>query len=554
MRRFFAAALAWATPTVVVAQQTEERTVQVTVTSVSARSIFLDQGRNAGLTVGAIVQLFPPGVASLEVEVRAVSNTSARAVLPPDLPPPPIGTRGEVHVEVAATGGAPPGPAVGPVSRTVPDHPPWERNEPTRDAEQPLLVPTFGQRPDERPAELDGRLFAIGQWTRDNGGDRSSDYLLGRFGVRADATNWLGAAERIRFAGEFDERRVMVPDRPDQSDSSGRIDLLSVALGTEQWAPTGFEVGRFYSSVLPEIGLVDGAEVVRRYQNGLRFGGGVGAYPRPFPSRMTTDDMGAHAFVDFTANAQRTFAATLGFQKTWHRGAPDRDLVLVRLEGRPATGVSLFGSAKVDIYTSGDTIKGSGPELTEAFGTARWDGRNAGTGLSLTHFSWPELKRAEYQNLPVELVQNGEVERASWSGWVRPWNPVRGRLRFDTWRDQDRDGTSVTFDGDVRDVIGDGSSLLVSVFRSDGGFSSGPGARVLLRAPLAGGAWRAGYRWHRYELQGLVTGAETYTRQSAELGLGLPVSDNGDLDAVIEHWFGDRENAWSLGIYVQWRF
>ncbi|MCC7065828.1 MAG: hypothetical protein IT456_23675 [Planctomycetes bacterium] len=537
-------------PAAVLAQAPQERTVQLGVTSVSDRSVYLDHGRDVGLQVGMVVQLFAPGVASLDVEIRSVSNTSARAELPPGALPPPVGTRGEARVQEAsrpAAGTAPKKPA-------AVEHPPWTRREGERRGDQPLLVPTFGQRPDQRPATLDGRLYAIGQWNRDSGGDRSSDYLLARAGVRADATNFLGAGERIRFAGELDERRVVLPDAPDEDDANARLDLLSVAFGTEQWAPTGVEIGRFFSQFLPELGLADGVEVVRRYEGGFRMGGGLASYPRPFPARDTGEDLGVHAFVDFTADARRSFAAAIGVQKTWHQGAPDRDLVLFRLEGRPTDQVSLYGSAKVDFYTSSDTLKGSGLEVTELFGVARWDAREVGTGLTVSHFAWPELKRAEYQNLPEELVRNGAVDRASWSGWWRPVEELRLQARTDLWRDQDRDGTSFGLDADVRDVVGDGSNLSVSLFQTDGGYSSGPGLRATLRAPIAAGSWRVGYRWSQYDLTGLVSGSESYTRQSVELGLSTPVSDTGDLDCSLERWFGDREDAWSFGFYMQWRF
>lgn len=535
---------------VAVAQETQERTLQLTVTGGSDRSVYLDLGRDAGLQIGQVVQVFPPGAASIDVEIRSLSSTSARAELPPGVPLPPVGSRGEARVRVASGAGGGQNPA----SPQVPAHPPWARQEAARTPDQPLLVPTFRQRPEDRPMTLDGRAFLLEQWSRDNAGDRSSDYLLSRLGVRADATNVFGAAERIRFAGEVDDRRVSVADAADEVDDNARLDLLSVAFGTEAWSPNGLEAGRFLSSYLPEIGLVDGLEYVRRYEGGLRVGGGIGAYPRPFPSQDTGDDVGVHGFVDWSRDARRSFAAAFGLQKTWHQGAPDRDLLLFRLEGRPTDRVSLYGNAKVDIYTGSDTVKGSGAELSEAFGSARWDGRDLGTGLTLSHFTWPELKRAEYQNLPEELVRDGHVERVSWNGWWRPIDRLRLGLRGDFWQDQDHDGTSVTADGDLRDPIGAGTDLLLSVYRTDGGYSSGPGAYASLRGPVAGGSWRVGYRWHRYDVTGLVSGDETFTRQSAEVGLSLPVFARGDLDLSLEHWFGDQEDSWTLGLFLQWRF
>lgn len=534
------------------AQQTEDQVVAVTVTSVSARDVFLDRGRDAGLEPGTIVRLFPPGSGGVDAEVRAVSSTQCRAELPPGVVDVPVGTKGEARVRVRATATTP--TTNGGTKPAVPAHPPWTRREGARSPDQPLLVPTYSQRPDERPATLDGRLFGYGQWNRDTAGDQRNDYLLARLGVRADGTNYLGYGERIRFAGELDERRVMLPDAPDESDSTARLDLLSVAFGTEEWAPTGVEIGRFLSPHLPEIGLVDGVEVVRRFQKGMRLGVGLGAYPRPFPSRETGEDTGVHFFFDWTADATRSFATTIGFQKTWHEGAPDRDLLLLRADGRVWENVRWFASGKIDFYTGSDTVKSSDVEVTELFASVRWDGSTTGVGLSVSRFLWPELKRAEYQNLPVELVQDGHVDRASLSGSWRASKVLRFGARADLWRDQDRDGTALGVDADIADVIGKGSNLGISLFENDGGFSSGPGARLGLRSPLGDGSWRIGYRWYRYELDALVTGPETLTRQSFEVGMSHPISDSGDLDVSIERWFGDHEDAWALGIWLQWRF
>ncbi|HEX5053424.1 MAG TPA: hypothetical protein VFZ65_16725 [Planctomycetota bacterium] len=529
-----------------------ERTVQLTVTSAGDDSVYLDHGRDVGLQVGSLVTLSAPGAPNLEVEVRSVSHTSSRAVVPSGVPLPPVGTRGEARVVPPEPAGAA-APAPAPV-RAVPEHPPWTRQEDPRAPGQPLLVPTFGQRPDERPATLDGRWFASGQWSQDRGGDRNSEYLLLRTGLRADATNYLGTGERIRVAGEFDHRSVMLPDAPDESDQDVRLDLLSVAFATEAWAATGVEVGRFYSQALPELGLVDGVEVVQRFEGGFRLGGGLGAYPVPFPARETGEDTGVHVFVDYVADAARTFAYSLGVQKTWHKGSADRDLVLVRGEWRPADRMWLLASAKVDFYTGDDTIKGRGAELTELLAQARWDANDVGAGLLVSHFTWPELKRDEYQNLPDALVRDGYVDRLSANGSMRPASWLSLRVRGDLWRDQDRDGTAYGVDADVRSVIGDGSALSLPYFETDGGYSAGPGARAALRGRLGDGSWHAGYRWHRYELDGLVTGPEKFVRQSVDVGVSWPISVSGDFDFTCERWFGDGENAIALGFYLQWRF
>ncbi len=534
------------------AQDQSTVTVQVHVVSASGRDVYLDQGRDAGLAPGQLVRLFPPGSGELQATIRNVSATSARAELAPGFDAPPMGTAGEVETPKPAPAAAKQAqrPAA---SKPTPAHPPWQATIDPRSADQPLLVPTFGQKPDERPATYDGRFFLNSQWSRDDGGARSNDYWLTRVGVAGEANNALGFGERTRFATEFDQRVSNAPGDASDDDAQLRIDQFGVAFGGERWAPRGIEIGRFLSQHLPEIGLVDGVEAVQRYENGIRIGGGVGSYPLPFPSRDSGDDLGLHMFADYASDERRSFAATAGYQKTWHRGAPDRDLFLLRAEGRPWDGVSIYGAAKVDFYTSGDDRKGSGLDVTEFYGQARWDGAKLGVGAGVSHFSWPDLLRQEYQNLPDELVRDGKVDRLSLNSWARVHDDVRVTLRTDLWQDQTSDGTSFEAGVDWNNAFDSGAWLSVQVFRTDGSAQSGPGLRFMARRQC-GSFWLNGaYRWYGYDVEGLLAGPESYTRQSLQLGAAWSVG-MWDFDLMAEHWFGDQEDAYSIALYAQWRF
>lgn len=528
----------------------QTQVLQVTVTSASGRSVYIDRGRSDGLQVGTIVKLFPPGTAQVEVEVRAVSSNSARTELPPGVPEPPVGTRGEVEVSTQGAQEA----AVSPTKPGAPLHPPWSRQEGVRSGDQPLLVPSFGQRPEDRPMRVSGRAFGFGQWNADSSGSSSSDYFLGRLGTSLRLDNPLGYGGRAQFSGEIDRRLVQIQDGPDQSDGRGRIDLLSYAFGIEEYAPYRVEAGRFYSTGVPELGLLDGIEATANYQGGLRIGAGAASYPIPFPSRDTGDDLGMHFFADYVSGKDRAFAAAVAVQKTWHKGSPDRDLLVLRAEGRPGGGLWFYGTAKIDLYTGSDTIKGSGPALTEFLGQARWDGTSVGFGTMLSHYTWPELKRAEYQSLPPSLVADGRVDRVDLSGWVRPTKNVRLSARFNFWNDQDRNGTAGEISTDINELFGQGSSFYASLFRSDGSYSSGPGARLRLRKNLSdNAAGSVGYSWQSYDVQGLLTGDETLTRHSFDLGLDFYMG-KWDLNCTFERWFGDAEDAYSFGLFAQYRF
>ncbi len=541
------------------AQQQGTIVLQAHVTSASGRFVYLDVGRDAGVAPGQTVRLFVPGAVEIQAMVRAVSATSSRAELPLGIASPPIGSRGEIEIQKPRPASPSQPPSSGGSSSTsvtkrpVPAHPPWKRTLDPRDPNQPLLVPTFGQRPDERPVTWDGRTFLNTQWSSDDGGARNNEFWLMRAGVAGEANNLMGYGERTRFAGEFDDRSANVDGSGDTDSAQARVDQLSTQFGTEKWSPYGAEAGRFFSQHLPEIGLVDGVEGVARYQNGFRAGAGVGSYPLPFPNRDTGADLGVHAFADYVSDEQRTFAAAAGFQKTWHEGAPDRDMMLLRVEHRPGGGVSFFGSAKIDLYTSGDTRKGAGVGLTELLAQARYDVTAYGVGLQASHFEWPDLKRAEYVVLPDSLVRNGKLDRLSLSGWTRVHEDVRLTARVDQWADDDESGTAWELGTDWNGALGDSSSITAQVFQSNGAAQSGPGFRLLARKTI-GDVWlNAGYRWYGYDVEGLITGPESYVRQSFEFGAAWMIGDM-DLNVQVERWFGDQEDAYAISLYAQWRF
>lgn len=527
-------------------ESSETRVLAVRVVSTTSASVYLDHGRGVGIEIGDRILLFPPGGSDVEVVVRSLTHSSARCEPMPGVPIPPVGTTGEAVVpKSVSNSGA--GSAA-----NVPEHPPWERSIAPRSREQPLLVPTFGRRPEERDMRLRGRVFSLAQANRDReGGD--SEYLLVRAGVRATTENLFGAADVVQLAGEWSLRDVSIEGRQGQTDQTGRLDLASVAFGTEHFAPLGLQVGRFLSPHLPEIGLVDGAEVVLRYQGGVRIGGGVGAYPRPFPARNAGDDLGVHAFVDYVSDDARTVSAALGVQKTWHRGTADRDLVIARAAWHPSSRWTLHANAKVDLYTGNESVETAKAELTELLAQVQWRQDHYGASVLGSHFSWPELLRAEYQLLTPELVRDGEVDRIAVRGWWRPFDWCTLRLRGDRFEDQARDGTSARADAELRGLLGPRSALSLSGFRSEGGFTSGPGASALLRHQWGDARVRLGYRWHRYTLESLVTGPETRVRESVQLGCSWQVSERCDLDVHVERWYGDGQDAFSAGLFMQWR-
>ncbi|MBK8101682.1 MAG: hypothetical protein IPK26_31760 [Planctomycetes bacterium] len=524
----------------------DNRSVEVVVTSVAGRSLYLDKGRDDGLATGTRVRLFPPG-GPLELDVLVVTATSARVDLPPGIETPAIGTRGEASV-------APTRDDAGrkPTRPNNPAHPPWTRIEGDRRPEDPLLAPAFRSDPRSRPSDLHGRAHLLALWNRDQGDGRASDWLLGRLGVEATWRNPFGDGGLVRFAGDLDHRRLRLQDADDSDDTNGRLDLLSYATGTEEYAPLRLEFGRFYSDALPELGLLDGVEAIAQFDDGWRLGGGAGSWPRPFPARDTGEDLGVHAFVDWTEPRQRRWSWTAGLQKTWHHGDPDRDLAVLRAQYRSGGGFWLFGTARVDLHTAKDDLE-STIEPSHALLQARFDERKFGLGATASHFSWPQLLRDEYVALPDELIRDGRVDRIGIDAWWRPLTDLRLSARGDAWWDQDRQGHSGEVGADWADALGTDTTIMVTLFQNSGGFWAGPGSRVRVRREFGEVQVSAGWNRYRFDTENLLGGAATYTRQSVDLSLDVPL---GDVDLAItgERWFGDQQDAFALTLWLQHRF
>ena len=77
------AAVALLAPVMMAQQSPQTVVVQVHVTSVSGRDVYLDLGRTAGLAPGQTVRLYPSGTAEVQALIRTVSATSCRAELVP---------------------------------------------------------------------------------------------------------------------------------------------------------------------------------------------------------------------------------------------------------------------------------------------------------------------------------------------------------------------------------------------------------------------------------------------------------------------------------------
>ncbi|MFO0833054.1 MAG: hypothetical protein U0637_14575 [Phycisphaerales bacterium] len=521
--------------------------LDASVASVSGRSVYLDVGREQGVTAGVRVSIILASGERVEATVVEVTGNNSRAELPEGSAVPEVGAKCEVTLAAAqgAGGGEPEQP------RPVPAHPPWQRQEESRAADTPLLAPAFGTNPKDRPTTLHGRVYASLRDSHDN--QNGNDFTFGRLGTWMELTNPFHDAGRLLFQGDINYDGTSVTDGS-QNDTVARVQRFSYAKGLEDYSPYRFEVGRYYPYALPEIGLVDGAEGVLRLTGGWSAGVGVGFFPVANDERDSGEDYGFYVFGDYQADPRtRSLNATVGYQQTWHSGEEDRNLLIARVNARPVKDLWLYGLVMIDMYGSNDTVKSESFDVTQLVLNANYMfSPRTGVSGSLTRTTWPELLREEYVNIPVDLLRDGYVNRVSGSVWRKVTDNIRVTARGNYWMDQDDTGSGGEVGADWFNPWGLGSSLYGALYYDSGSFDTGYGLRAQARQDFGSVRVMVGYDGYAYSVD-QVSGAQDFLRSTLRADVGW---SRGSWSTSVDasYTFGDNEDTINMGVYVQYRF
>lgn len=544
----------------------DELVVEVRVTAVTVGEVFVDQGRSGGLRVGDQVRFLPLGQAVVVGTVRAVARTTARVEVPA-VGGLEVGTVGRVRVPPGRLAGEAPaagsqdepddgGPTPDPATDAEvepPEHPPWEHPPVTWDESVPLLAPVAAIEPEDRRSRISGRAFTDFLGTRDDG-PADQRFAIGRAGVDVLWENPFGRGGALAFDGEVSHRHTDV-ESGSEDETFARLDRLSYSWGHEAGSARAFEVGRFLQREFPEFGVLDGIEFGQRLENGDRVGASFGFLPEPTKTMETGDDLQAAAFYRFVSGPEERFTLGTGFQKTWHEGHPDRDLAVVSTLARPLERLTLYGSAWVDFYGDGDDAKPDPVELTQLqlSGTYTTEGGH-GAGLFASHFRWPDIERDEFASLTPEQIRRNRIDRVGVNAWARLTDEVRLSGRLDHWRDQDDEGYSGEVRADLRNLLWDRGAVGLSVFEIEGAFTSGLGGRVMANRSFDVGTLTASWDATSYEQDGFVGSQETLLHQAVRTGWDTSLASGWDLSVFFERRFGDQQDSWTVGLFVQRRF
>ena len=518
--------------------------VEVRVTAVLGDAIYLDRGADARLQVGDRLTLRPAGRPVVEGELQLVTRASSRAVLFGALQDISPGDVGEVFV--------PAGRAV--ASETTPGVV-WEHEPEEFDPARPLLTPSAHTPPAEQPSTLHGRAFGAFDFYTD-GEEGGGEAWLARTGVDAKWTNPFGRGGVLDVRTEV-FRRQSEFDATDEELTRLRIDRLSYRIGDTREDPRSIGIGRFLHTELSELGLLDGVEFVQRMPNGDRLGASFGYLPEPFAELDTGDDLAASVFYRGFIGAGAELSYAGAFQKTWHDGDADRDLVLAALDWVPGEVFSLHGNAWLDLYGSDALTKDSGPELTELHLAANWRFESErGFGLSATHVKWPEFERDEFPEASLADLAEAEVTRLGANAFTAVGRRLRLRGRADVWEDEDESGTSGELElarTNAPSSRGYGEVAL-AVFANDAKWLSVYGARISTRRRAGGFGWRLSYEAAFFDTGDFGDFENEELQHLARVGIDREFGRAWSLSLDGDARFGDDQSGYALGLNLSRRF
>jgi len=513
-------------------------------------TILIDRGRADGLRDGDRVFLYPRAGRTLQGTALQVDERSTIVELNNSQAQVEIGTRGDARVP-AERFEEPEEPVMlehpQPPPKDVPEHPPWKETDEQFTSDMPLLAQVRSVPPSERATIFQGRIYSIGRWN--SAGSGRQDWLY-RAGADLSYDNPFGRGGTLNIDGELNGRDFNLRGNNDDQDTTLRFDRFSYRVGGDRFDPERWEFGRFLQRGMPEFGVVDGIEWNQRTESGDTFGASAGFMPEPNIDYDTGEDLQVAAFYNLVAGSDEQFNLAAGFQKTYHNGKSDRDLLVTKLHYFPEEGWDFHGTAWVDFYGSDDVNKPN-VELTQAVVSSgrRWD---SGNGINATYvlMRFPELLRNEFMPVGNDALANDHAERLAVEGW-RWMGETRVHSEIGGWLDEDDEGGDAEVGFDVRDVFLERSRLDLTFFGTVGRFSTSVGTRLTYGRFLDRGRWDIFYEAVNFRNHDFSPNVDEVMQQRARASRGFYTESGWDVAIFAEGNLWDDELAYTLGFHLQ---
>lgn len=551
------------------------------VTAVAGRQVYIDLGTNDGLVIGDEVRLLPIAGTLTLGRIRSLSKSNARIELLRSTPPNAgvvIGTPVEIRVprdRLVRSGRSPepvpsePGaqPKQGsdaPDTQVAPsgsgpqdaEHPPWSAPPVDWKDDRPLLAPALGVEPEERPRNYRGSIFTDITYTSD--GEYDQDYGLTRSGADLQIDNPFGRGGSFEFEGTMFWKHVAVNDDNDDDNSDDvdpRLDRFSYWWGGQRGKPRRWELGRFLQSEFPELGILDGVEFTQRTEGGSRVGASFGYMPEPTDKMSTGEDLQAAVYYRWVSDETERYTLGGSYQKSWHKGKADRDLLVITTRLRPTDRTSVYATSWIDFYGSNDNDKDEWVQLTQAVVNASYTWlAGHGLGLFFSHVRWPDIKRHVFETVNSELILDNRLSRGGLNGWLQLTDKIRVSGRISAWDDQDDSGGEGELSIDLRDLLYDQGSVSATIFNTQGAYSDGLGGRLRATKNLDRSLVSLSWDSSNYEQKKFSGSQRNLLQNSLRAAWDFGIGSDWNFSVFGERRFGDEQDAISLGLFLRRSF
>ncbi len=212
---------------------------------------------------------------------------------------------------------------------------------------------------------------------------------------------------------------------------------------------------------------------------------------------------------------------------------------------------SIFADALIDYYSSTTDTKHSGLEWTETnVSVDKRFGSVFGTGLFLSSFRWPDLKRNAALSITTDLVEQGSVDRGGLRAWWQANSTLRLDGRIDRWQDETTTGSGGEVRIGLRDLLYQRGEVGLAAFRSDSRYGSNQGLRVEASKRVASdGFLRTSYTWTRYDQENSLSSTE-FDQHLIQASYDDSLTEDWDYSLYLQDSFGGDSDTIALGLLV----
>ena len=528
----------------------EEQKVDARVLFLNGPLVQLDHGQESGVEPGDVVRLRPLGAAEVRGTVQTVQERTCLVQIPVGTPGVEIGTAAEITVRIQPSLGGDPADHLQDPDRRLPTTPPsWERQVEQFDREQPLLLelPTL---PEERESHWSGNTYLLLDTIRERSAPTSTS-TFARAGGSLFGENAFGWGGSLRLDLDFDVRAFRSGPGTTDRETEIRLERFAYGKGGDREHPLRWQVGRFLPSEFPEFGVLDGLEAVYRIHAGSHVGASLGFLPEPGQDYRTGEDFQLAASYRATLGDQNQIRWAVGLQKSWHEGVPDRDLAILKGSYRPSNAFSWTNSVWVDVYSSSDTAKDSGPEVSLLTTYLNWNRQDSGSSLGFRHWRLPQLLRFQGGTLTGDDLIQARTSRVDGSSWIRFGRIVRLSGRADAWKSEDQDGVGGDVRVDLDTLFGPTSRSWISLYHAEGSDNKAGGLRLGQGWSFGPGTARLtwdGARFRPRDDEG------TLTQHDVRISWDYWSPAAWNLSVDVGRRFGDDQDSTSMGMYLQKTF